>query len=388
MKNKENVEKEINSNVKYYVERKDTSALKFLGICCLVLLSGFVGGVVATYFGGNDKDNSTQIGTNTVTTYNFETVESPVVAIAEKLTPSVVGIKVSYFSQNYWGILSEAEGQGSGIIYSADGYIVTNYHVIESAIKNSNSNIYVLLANDEKEHEAKIVGYDSTTDLAVIKIEATGLTAAEFGNSDDLRVGSLAVAIGNPLGLDFAGTVTGGYISGLNRSITLDSTVYNLIQTDAAINSGNSGGPLVDASGRVVGINTAKISATGVEGIGFAIPINDALPIIEELIENKKIIRPFIGIGGITLTESLATRNNLVEGIYIQQITKNSPADIAGMKAGDVVVEAGDTKVASIAELNVIKNKLKVGDSLKLKIYRNKEYITVNVTLAATSDFE
>jgi len=388
MKNGVNFEKESNSNVKYYVEKKDTGALKYLGMCCLVLLSGFFGGVVATYFGGDNEDISKQTGTNTVTTYNFETVESPVVAIADKLTPSVVGIKVSYFSQNYWGILSEAEGSGSGIIYSADGYIVTNFHVIESAINNSNSSIYVLLANDEKEHEAKIIGYDSTTDLAVIKIEATGLTAAEFGNSDDLRVGSLAVAIGNPLGLDFAGTVTGGYISGLNRSITLDSTVYNLIQTDAAINSGNSGGPLVDASGRVIGINTAKISATGVEGIGFAIPINDALPIIEELIENKKIIRPFIGIGGITLTEYLATRNNLVEGIYIQQITKNSPAELAGIRAGDVVVEAADTKVTSIAELNVIKNKLKVGDNLKLKIYRNKDYVTVNVTLASTSDFE
>lgn len=387
MKKEVSLENDSKSNVKYYVEKKETSVFKFLGICLLVLLSGFVGGVAAIYFYGNGND-TTDVGNKTVTTYNFETVESPVVAIAQKLTNSVVGIKVSYFSQNYWGILSEAEGQGSGIVYSADGYIVTNYHVIQSVIGKSNASVYVLLANDEKEYEAKIIGYDATTDLAVIKIEASGLTAAEFGNSDEIQVGELAVAIGNPLGLEFAGTVTGGYISGLNRSITLDSTVYNLIQTDAAINSGNSGGPLVDSAGRVIGINTAKISATGVEGIGFAIPINDALPIIEELIENKKIVRPFIGIGGITLTESLAARNNLVEGIYIQQITKNSPAELAGIRAGDVVVEAQDTKVSSIAELNVIKNKKKVGDTLKLKIYRNKEYITVNVTLASTSEFE
>ena len=385
MKKEENID--VSSNVKYYVEKKNSSGLKYLGLAILVLLSGFCGGVVATYF-GSSKTNVESTGTNMVTTYNFETVESPVVAIAEKLTPSVVGIRVSYFSQNFWGVLSEAEGEGSGIIYSADGYIVTNYHVVEAAIKNNNSTIFVLLANDEKEYEAKIIGHDVATDLAVIKIEKTGLTAAEFGNSDELKVGELAVAIGNPLGQEFAGTVTGGYVSGLNRSITVDSTVYNLIQTDAAINSGNSGGPLVEASGRVVGINTAKVSATGVEGIGFAIPINEALPIIEELIENKKIVRPFIGIGGITLTESLASRNNLVEGIYIQQVTKSSPAELAGLRAGDVVVEASDTKVISIAELNKIKNKLKVGDSLKLKIYRNKEYITVNITLASTSDFE
>jgi len=386
MKNEDNSMKELKTNVKYYVERKDSNFFKGLGLCCLVILSGILGGVVSRYI--YEKDNIPQSGTNTVTTYNFETVESPVVAIADKLTPSVVGIRVSYFSQNYWGILSEAEGEGSGIIYSTDGYIVTNYHVIESAINNSNSSIYVLLANDEKEYEAKIVGHDSTTDLAVIKIEAAGLTAAEFGNSDDLKVGELAVAIGNPLGQEFAGTVTGGYVSGLNRNLTVDSTVYNLIQTDAAINSGNSGGPLVDSSGRVVGINTAKVTATGVEGIGFAIPINDALPIIEELIENKKIERPFIGIAGIMLTESLATRNNLVEGIYVQEVTKNSPAALAGIRPGDVVVEAADTKVISVAELNTEKNKLKVGESLKLKIYRNKEYITVNVTLASTSDFE
>ena len=130
------------------------------------------------------------------------------------------------------------------------------------------------------------------------------------------------------------------------------------------------------------------MSATGVEGIGFAIPINEVLPIVEELISNKKVTRPFIGVGGITLTESLASRNKLVEGIYVQQVTKKSPAEVAGIKQGDVIVEANDTKVTSIAELNVVKNKLKIGDTIKLKIYRNKEYITVNVTLASTSDFE
>lgn len=373
------------NNVKYFVEKKESRVLKACGMCGLVIASGILGGVAATYISkeGNQQNKNTS---NTVTTYNFETVESPVVAIAEKLSPSVVGIRVSYLSQSLFG-LSEAEGEGSGIIYSADGYIITNYHVIEQAISNNSAKIYVLMS-DGKEYDATIVGSDKTTDLAVVKIDATGLTAAEFGNSDSIKVGELAVAIGNPLGQEFAGTVTGGYISGLNRTVTVDNVVYNLIQTDAAINSGNSGGPLVDASGRVIGINTVKVSATGVEGIGFAIPINEVLPIVEELIANKKITRPFIGIGGVTLTESLASRNKLVEGIYVQEVTKKSPAEISGIKQGDVIVEANDTKVGSIAELNVVKNKLKVGDTIKLKIYRNKEYITVNVTLASTSDFD
>ena len=375
-------------NVKYVVEKKDSKGIKVFGVICLMLLSGFAGGLFSNYLSNDEKEITKNPSGNIVTTYNFETVENPVVAVAEKLSSSVVGIKVTYMSQNYWGLLSEAEGQGSGIVYSKDGYIVTNYHVIEKAINNSNAKIYVLLANDEKEYEATIVGHDSLTDLAVIKIEVDSLTAAEFGDSDSLKVGELAVAIGNPLGQEFAGTVTGGYISGLNRSITVDSTVYNLIQTDAAINSGNSGGPLVDKTGRVIGINTAKVSATGVEGIGFAIPINDALPIVEELIENKTIIRPFIGIGGIALDENLAKRNNLVEGIYIQEITKSSPADIAGLKQGDIIVEANGIKVLSVSELNVIKNKLKVGEKISLKVYRNKEYVTISVTLASTSDFE
>lgn len=369
------------------MNKDNSNGLKILGVAGLVMISGVIGGLIALEINKATSVDGTNVSKNeTVTTYNIETVESPVVAIAQKLSPSVVGVKVSYTSQNLWGI-TQAEGEGSGIVYSTDGYIVTNYHVIESAVKSSSAKIYVLLADDETEREATIVGYDELTDLAVIKIEENNLTAAEFGNSDEIKVGELAVAIGNPLGQEFAGTVTGGYISGLNRSITVDNTVYNLIQTDAAINSGNSGGPLVDSKGRVIGVNTAKISATGVEGIGFAIPVNDVLPIVEELIQNKKINRPYIGIGGITLSSALAYRNNLVEGVYIQEITENSPAQKAGIKIGDVVCEVGDQKVSSISDINAIKNKLNIGDTLKLKIYRAKEYITVDVVLAATNDF-
>lgn len=391
MENNENMnnKKVEDTRIKYFVEKNPNKAVKACGLCGLVVVSGIIGGVISSYININKNESSNEPN-KTVTTYNIEKTDNPVEAIAQKMEKSVVGIRVSYLSQNLWGLLSEAEGQGSGIIYSSEGYIITNYHVIESAVKNNSAKMYVLIADGETEYEANIIGYDEATDLAVIKIKSDNLVAAEFGNSKDLKVGSLAVAIGNPLGLEFAGTVTVGYISGLNRSIIVGSTEYNLIQTDAAINAGNSGGPLVDSTGKVIGINTVKVSATGVEGIGFAIPITEALPIVEELIQNKKIERPFIGIGGITLTESLAIRNNLVEGIYIQQITKNSPANIAGIRQGDVLTEANGVKVNSISELNAIKNKLKIGDIMNLKIYRSSEkgYLDIQITLAKTSDFE
>lgn len=386
---KEVVNKEIKqkeTTPKYIVSGQKSSSGKAFA---LGMLGGIIGGTAAVLISNavmpiNNVKNNVETGkelVNTVTKeYTFSTVENPVVAISEKVGPSVVGVKVTYTSQNIWGILSENEGQGSGIIYSADGYIVTNYHVIEEAIGKDNAKVYVLFPDDESV-EAKIVGYDSVTDMAVLKIDKKGLTAAEFGNSDEISVGELAVAIGNPLGEEFAGSVTVGYISATNRKIATDGTTYNLIQTDAAINSGNSGGPLVNASGKVIGVNTVKIASTGVEGMGFAIPSNDILPIIEELITNKKIVRPYIGVGGITLSKDLAATYNLVEGIYIQTVDEKGPAYIAGIKQGDVITEAEGKKVTSIAELNEIKYKKKVGDSIKLKIYREKEYKEITVVL-------
>ena len=225
-----------------------------------------------------------------------------------------------------------------------------------------------------KKHSKKYVEASS-------KVEKTNLKAAEFGDSDAIEVGELAVAIGNPLGQEFAGSVTVGYISALNRTITSGGTTYNLIQTDAAINSGNSGGPLVSSKGKVVGINTAKISATGVEGMGFSIPINEALPIVEELITNKKVARPYIGITGVSISATDANKYNLVEGVYVHSVEANSPAELGGIKQGDVVVEVNGTKVLSVAEINVIKNKLKAGDKITLKIYRDKEYKELTITL-------
>lgn len=371
---------------KYIVTRNNSVTGKQIGTLCIGIIGGVIGGVLSTMIAMDiAKDdvatNNTNTGVNsTVTSYNFETVENPVVAISKQVGPSVVGIRVNYTAQTLFGS-TEAEGEGSGIIYSNDGYIITNYHVVEKAITNANAKVSVILSTGDT-IEAKVIGGDSITDLAVIKAEKTGLTAAEFGDSESIEVGELAVAIGNPLGQEFAGSVTVGYISALNRTITSGGSSYNLIQTDAAINSGNSGGPLVNSSGKVVGINTAKISATGVEGMGFSIPINEALPIVEELIKNKKVARPYIGITGVSINATDAEKYHLVEGVYVHAVEANSPAQIGGIKEGDVIVEVNGTKVLSVAEINVIKNKLKLGDKITIKLYRNKEYKEVTITLA------
>ena len=389
--NKEAKEKEEKPKVemKYFVEKKGANGGKQIGALFLGLAGGVIGGIISTSLvldaKGIDKvenNASAQGGTTNsiVTSYNFATVENPVVAISKQVGPSVVGIKTTYQAQTFFGE-TEAEGEGSGIVYSKEGYIITNYHVVEEAIKSSKAKVEVLLSTGDS-LEATVVGGDAVTDIAVVKVEAGKLTAAEFGDSDGVEVGELAVAIGNPLGQEFAGSVTVGYISAVNRTMTAEGTTYNLIQTDAAINSGNSGGPLVSSSGKVIGINTAKIAATGVEGMGFSIPINEVLPIVEELITNKKIARPYIGIGGVEIDEYDAKRYNLVPGVYVQTVDIKSAAEKAGIHQGDVITEVDGTKVASVAEINVIKNKKKVGDKLTVKLYRDGEYKTVTVTLA------
>ena len=325
------------------------------------------------------RGNNTQISAGN-TTYNVENVENPVVAVAQIAGPSVVGVKVDFYEQGFFGELQETSEEGSGIIYSEDGYIITNYHVVEDAISSTSAQVTVTLSNQE-EYIAEIIGTDSVTDLALLKIDATGLTPATFGKSSDLQVGELAVAIGNPLGQEFAGSVTVGYISALNRTITTDGRTYQLIQTDAAINPGNSGGALVNAKGEVIGINTVKVTDTTVEGLGFAIPSDDALKIIEELKLTGKIVRPYIGIYGIDMDEATAKRNNLVEGVYVYQVFSDSPAEAAGISRGDIIVEFDGQQVKTKQELNNAKNQKSIGDKVKLKVYRGGNYQELEITL-------
>ena len=311
------------------------------------------------------------------------------ISVANKVKPSIVGISVEYSVSSIFNRGSTtAKAEGSGVIISSDGYILTNNHVVNSG-SNSSSSYYeiekatkvtVKLHNDDTEYEAKIIGTDAQTDLAVIKIEKTDLTAATLGNSDTVQVGEFCMAVGNALGL--GDTVTSGIVSAVNREVTdSDNNRYTAIQTDAAINSGNSGGALVNSKGEVIGINTLKISGTGVEGVGFAIPINSTKDIYEQLIQYNKVKRPYVGISGIDLDEETARINQLVVGIYVKTVEDFSAAEKAGIHAGDVIIEAEGKKITTMDELNVIKNEKKIGDTLKLKIYRDGKTKDVTVKL-------
>ena len=363
------------------------SSPKLLIVLVVALIGGFIGSLV-TYVALDHKINSLTSNTSgTTKSYEISSVDNPVIAIAENVGPSIVGVKVNYVSENIFGSLSEADEEGSGIIYKEDGYIITNYHVIESAINNSTAKVIVTFPNSEEEIEATIVGGDKTTDLAVIKIEKSGLTAAKIGKSSDLKVGELAVAIGNPLGQEFAGSVTVGYISALNRTINTDGRTYKLVQTDAAINPGNSGGALVNSKGEVIGINTVKIGATEVEGLGFAIPTDDAITIIDELISKGKIERPYIGIAGIDIDESTAKRNNLSTGIYVAQVIASAPASKSGIQKGDIIIAVDGQEIKTMEKLNEYKNTKKIGDKIKIKIIRASKEEEIEVTLESDANF-
>ena len=336
--------------------------------------------------------------TNLVSLSNFS---NTAVFAANKILPSIVGIEVSYsVASNSIGSFfgysqpqtSTATATGSGIIISEDGYIVTNNHVVDSSSSNSyyelskatsikiklNSDTY----GDDATYDATVVGQDSQTDLAVLKIEKTGLTAAEFADSDQAVVGEFVMAVGSPLGLDT--TVTQGIISAVNREVESDGTKYTCIQTDAAINSGNSGGALINSDGKVIGINTLKLSGTGVEGIGFAIPINSATDVISQLKDHQKVLRPYIGITGINLDEQTAKKYKLEVGVYIKSVEDFSPAEKAGLKAGDVIIKADGKSITTMDELDEIKNSHQIGDTMTLTVNRNGSDKDISVTLEET----
>jgi serine protease Do len=269
---------------------------------------------------------------------------SDVTAIAKFAGPSIVGIRMTVSSsrRNFYGFSNSQVGEGSGIIISKDGYIMTNYHVVSSADPKrglSNNTVLEVFLPDGREAKAVFKGGDEKTDLAVIKIDLKNLPTAVLGSSAGLEVGELAVAIGNPLGMEFAGSVTVGVISALNRTVKIGDRTLNLIQTDAAINEGNSGGALLNSRGEVIGINSAKISASGVEGLGFAIPIDDAKPVIEQLITFGYVRgRPLIGITGREISSIYADYYGVPKGIYVTDVSSGSGAAKAGIKAGDILV--------------------------------------------------
>lgn len=328
--------------------------------------------------------SSTPSSTSQISLVNYSETG---IGVAQKVLPSVVGIKVEYSVSSifYKGSSNTATAEGSGVIISEDGYILTNNHIINSSSSSSYyevgkaNKITVYLYNDETEYEGTIIGTDEQTDLAVIKIDKTGLTAAELGDSDSVQVGEFAMAIGNPLGMQ--SSVSSGTISAVNRSVTSDNVTYKLIQTDAAINSGNSGGALVNSQGQVIGINTLKMSGSGIEGMGFAIPINSTKDIYSQLIQYNKVKRPYIGISGRDLDAETAKANNLVEGVYVLSVEEFSAAEKAGIKNGDVITQIDGKNIKTMDELNEIKNSHSIGDEITLKISRSGKEKEIKLTL-------
>ncbi len=313
---------------------------------------------------------------------------SSVTQIAKKVGPSTVGIRMTVTAPGaqFFGANNKSQAEGSGIIINKDGYIMTNYHVVENAdpkvYGNQNTTLEVFLP-DKRQAKAKFVGGDALNDLAVIKIDLPNLSVAELGDSSQLEVGELAVAIGNPLGMEFMGSVTSGVISALNRTVTTSDKTLNLIQTDAAINPGNSGGALVNSRGQVIGINTIKIAESGVEGLGFAIPINTAKPIISQLIMYGYVKgRPLVGISGQDISDALAQYYNIPVGIYVTGVTVGGGAANAGIQKGDILVSLAGKKLRSMSDINEIKKSYHAGDTVNVVIYRNSKQLNLKLTFS------
>lgn len=329
-------------------------------------------------------------GNNTQTIVSIEgNVESLVEAVYDKAAQSVVGIRTTASVQSFFGGSETSTGEGSGIIYTADGYIITNYHVVESIVKSSASSgsIEVYFPSDPSTPvDATVIGYNISADLAVIKVEKTGLVPIEIGNSDEIKVGQYAIAIGCPGGLQFMGSVSYGIISGLNRTITIDSIgKMELIQTDAAINPGNSGGALLNSNGQLIGINSSKLVNESYEGMGFAIPVNTALTVIKDIIENKDNPSPYIGIEVYTYNSAYLEKYGLPHGAAVKSVVSNGPAAQAQIKSGDIITEFGGVTIDEYTDFVTELNKCKPGAKVTAKIYRNGRYYSTTVTIGSNN---
>ena len=359
----------------------------------LAAAMGFAGGFVGAKYGGGSKvviqqverpassDSSTDSTGNSISATSGTGLSTA--QVAELVSPSVVVItteQVVYSQWSWYGQNQVESGAGSGVIISSDGYILTCAHVVDGA-----SNITVTI--NDKDYTATLVGEDTTSDIAVIKIDANGLTPATVGDSDSLKVGQNVMAVGNPLG-ELGGTVTGGMISALNRSVTIQGTnstnTMSLIQMDASVSPGNSGGGLFNMNGELVGIVNAKSSSSDAEGLGFAIPINDAIKVAQELLENGYVTgRPYLGITYLAVTDAQTAQQLGVNayGVYIVDVTKGGPADQAGLKAGDRIVSVDGSEIAAKDDLGTLMQKHAAGDTLAITVARDGQMQTVNVTL-------
>ena len=368
-------------------------AVKSIVALVLAAAMGFAGGFVGAKYGGGSKvviqqverpassDSSTDSTGNSISATSGTGLSTA--QVAELVSPSVVVItteQVVYSQWSWYGQSQVESGAGSGVIISSDGYILTCAHVVDGA-----STITVTIG--DKDYTATLVGEDTTSDIAVIKIDADGLTPATVGNSDSLKVGQSVMAVGNPLG-ELGGTVTSGIVSALNRSVSIQGSssvnTMSLIQMDASVSPGNSGGGLFNMNGELVGIVNAKSSSSDAEGLGFAIPINDAIKVAQELLENGYVTgRPYLGITYLAVTDAQTASQLGVNayGVYVVEVVKGGPAEKAGLQAGDRIVSVDGTEIASKDDLGTLMQKHAAGDTLSITIARDGQMQTVNVTL-------
>lgn len=363
---------------------KKTFRGSMISYIAVILIASLIGGLASYFLAPKlfiEATNPTGVYASPVVNINPTDDINTIAAVARKSMSSVVGITTIGVQQDFFGP-RDVEGVGSGIIVDSNGYILTNSHVVNDG--NSKS-ITVLFENGEK-LEGRTLWNDPVLDLAMVKVETRGLPTATLGDSSDLQVGEIAVAIGNPLGLEFQRTVTSGIISGLHRSIQIDANniIEDLIQTDASINGGNSGGPLLNSNGDVIGINTAKIKSA--EGLGFAIPIDSAKVIIEEVIKTGNYETVFMGISGVGVSEYQARLGvNLSQdnGVILIQVGKDTPADKAGLLNGDIIISIDETSIDNMNQLKKTLYNYKIGDSAKLKVIRNEMEIDVDIEFGA-----
>ena len=367
-------------------KKKGSKVLLRVLACVGVAALGLGGAVVASRAGltGNQVVvQQVERSTDATAAGSTDGTSMSVQQIASVVSPSVVAITTEQMSssQTWFGGYYVQSGAGSGVIISQDGYILTCAHVVSGA-----TSVKVQLNGSDESYDATVVGQDSTSDIAVLKIDATGLTPAVIGDSDALAVGEVAVAVGNPLGT-LSNTVTDGIVSALNRQVTVQNNDMTLIQTDASISPGNSGGGLFNANGELIGIVNAKSSYSEAEGIGFAIPINTAMEIGRQLIENGSVARPALGVKIVDVTDAQTAQQLGVStmGVYVVEVTKGSGADAAGVQAGDRVLAVDDT---AVSDSSALKNYLKdkgIGDTVNLQVERDGKVLTLAVTLGSSA---
>lgn len=376
--------KESNDNSKNKKVKKKSGFKRGIALVAGAVIVAILGGAIGAggvYYAFKNSIPVSTLENNSNTSVNPPAFKGEdgaltVPQVVEKVTPAVVGVSTKSLVRDQFFNVKEQEGLGSGFIINEDGYVVTNYHVINGAQEVK------VIFSDGKEVNAKVVNYDAERDIAVIKItddvKMPGI--AQLGDSSTVKAGEEVIAIGNPLGKEFSSTVTKGIVSSPNRKMkTENGNVLDYIQTDAAINPGNSGGPLINSKGEVIGINTAKKVGEDIEGIGFAIPINEVKTRLGSL--SKPILK--LGITARTVTPELAKENKLEEGVYVVGVQEFSPAEKAGLKIGDLIVEFGGKRVKTLEELNQVKSQYNDGDSVQVEIIRDGKKVNLNLTLVA-----